>query len=114
MAYGEAGALEQLQRAAPLAASPGGETAVPVGGGGPSPANLTPFGAPTQQPGTPVTSGASIGPGPGTEALGLPNPPSDDLESLMNYLPVWEVMANMPGASIASRNFVRELKSRLA
>jgi hypothetical protein len=115
MPYGEAGALEQLQRSAPLAASPGGNTPVPPGAA-PSQgaANVTPFGAPTQQPATPVTAGAALGPGPGTDALGLPNPPSDDMQALMNYLPVLEFMANQPGASAAARNLVRDLKSRQA
>lgn len=108
--YGEAGALEQLQRAAPLAASPGGSTPTTPGAG--APVSLTGFGAPTEQPGTPVTAGAALGAGPGTEALGLPDQPSDDMNRLLAYLPVLEFMANQPGASAASRNLVRELKAR--
>lgn len=111
--YGEGGALTQLQRAVPLAASPGGNAtpaaAAGAGTAGPGP-NVTPFGAPTQQPATPVTAGAALGPGPGTEALNLPNQPSDDMRKLLPALPVLEMMANAPGASSASRNLVRELK----
>jgi len=112
MPYGEGGALTQLQKSAPMAASPGGATPAPAGGTGPAgpPANVTPFGASTQQPGTPVTAGAALGPGPGPEALGIPNAPSADMKALVNYLPVLEMMANMPGASSASRNLVRQLK----
>lgn len=111
MGYGEAGALEQLQRAAPLSATPGGDTPVPTaGGGGAAPVNVTGFGEPTQQPGTPVTAGAALGPGPGLEALGLPQQPSEDLKALIGYLPVLEFMANQPGASHAARNLVRTLK----
>jgi len=112
MPYGEGGALTQLQKGAPLAASPGGNTPAPAGGAGPAgpPANVTPFGAPSQQPGTPVTAGAALGPGPGPEALGIPNAPSTDMKALMNYLPVLEFMANQPGASTASRNLVRQIK----
>lgn len=112
MPYGEGGALTQLQQAIPLAATPGGTTPGPPGAVGPSgpPPNVTPFGAPTEQPGTPVTAGAAMGPGPGPEALGIPNAPSADLKALSAYLPVLEFMANQPGASRASRNLVRQLK----
>lgn len=112
--YGEGQALTDLQRAAPLAASPGGGTPVPAGAQGtamPQP-NVTPFNAPTQQPATPVTAGAAQGPGPGPEALGIPNQPSQDMQKLMTYLPVLEFMANQPGASSAARNLVRDLKGR--
>lgn len=114
--YGEGQAIADLQRAAPLAASPGGDTPVaPSGGGsglGGAP-NLTPFGAPTEQPGTPVTAGAAAGPGPGLEALGLPNQPSDDMRALQAYIPVLEFMANQPGASAAARNLVRSIKGMM-
>jgi len=114
MPYGEGGALTQLQKGAPLAASPGGAALAPAGAAGPAgpPQNATPFGAPSQQPGTPVTAGAAAGPGPGPEALGIPNAPSADMKALLAYLPVLEFMANQPGASSASRNMVRSLKSR--
>jgi hypothetical protein len=112
--YGEGQALTELQRGAPLAASPGGGTPVPAGATGPAlpVANVTPFNAPTQQPATPVTAGAAAGPGPGPEALNLPNQPSQDMQRLMAYLPVLEFMANQPGASAAARNVVRDLKGR--
>lgn len=108
-AYGDAQNLENLQKSAPLAASPGGSTPVPPTGEAAG-ANLTPFGAPTEQPGTPVTAGASQGPGPGLEALGLPHQPSEDMKKLLGYLPVLEFMANQPGASAAARNLVRSIK----
>lgn len=111
--YGEGQALTDLQRAAPLAASPGGTTPT-TPGAGLGPVSVTGFGEPTQQPATPVTAGAAAGAGPGPEALGLPDQPSDDMQRLMAYLPVLEFMANQPGASAASRNLVRDLKSRQA
>lgn len=107
-AYGERQQLEQLQQAAPLSASPGGDA-----GGGP-PADLTEgligLGEPSQLPDEPVTAGAAAGLGPGLEALGLPNQPSEDMKRLIQYLPVLEHMANQPGASRAARNLVRQLK----
>jgi len=56
--YGEAGALREMQQAAPLPES-GPQTA-------PAPPTL---GEPTERPGEPVTSGAAMGPGRGPEAL---------------------------------------------
>lgn len=107
-AYGERQSLEQLQQSAPLSASPGGDV------GAPAPADVTEgligFGEPTQMPGEPVTAGAALGDGPGLEALGLPNQPTEDVKRLIQYLPVLEHMANQPNASKAARNFVRQLK----
>lgn len=108
--YGDATQLMKLQQDAPLAASPGGETAAPAGLALPSgPA----FGAGTEQPDTPVTAGAELGPGAGPEALGLTPPQDDDLQRLLTYLPVFEHMANQPGSSKAARNFVRSLKGMM-
>jgi len=111
-AYGDATQLAQAQAGAPMAASPGGDQpahsllaglAIPQG-----PA----FGAPTMQPDTPVTDGAASGPGAGPEALGLPVQQDQDLQALQAYLPVFEHMANQPGASSSMRNLVRDLKGR--
>ncbi|MFC8490728.1 hypothetical protein ACFUJU_07960 [Streptomyces sp. NPDC057235] len=109
-AYGERQALEQLQQAAPLASSPGGEAAAPVGDVA---ADLVGFGAPTQMPDEPVTAGAAMGAGPGLEALGLPSQPDEDMVRLVQWLPVLEHMASQPGASKAARNLVRDLKGRV-
>ena len=68
-----------------------------------------PFGAPTAQPNVPVTAGAALGPGPGTEALGIPNMQNQDLQQLVPYLPVFQAMANQPGSSRAARNLVRQV-----
>ncbi len=54
--YGEAAAFRESQQQAPLAAS---QPATPT----------VPFGAPTQKPGEPVTSGIDLGAGPGSEAM---------------------------------------------
>jgi hypothetical protein len=101
--------LEQMQQAAPLAASPGGDV------GAPQPAGdltdgLVGFDQPSQQPDVPVTAGAAAGGGPGPEALGLPNQPDEDLRRLVTWLPAFEHMANQPGSSKAARNLVRQLK----
>lgn len=108
-AYGERQALEQMQQAAPLSASPGGDVGAPQPAADVS-ASVVGLDAGTQMPDTPVTAGAAMGDGPGLEALGLPNAPDDDLRRLVMYLPVFEHMANQPGSSKAARNLVRQLK----
>jgi hypothetical protein len=106
--YGDRQDLQQLQQAAPVAASPGGDVGAPEAA--PVDANVIGFGQPTQQPDTPVTAGAASGDGPGPEALGLPNQPDEDMRRLVAYLPVFEHMANQAGSSKAARNLVRQLK----
>ncbi len=107
--YGERQALEQMQQAAPLAASPGGDVGAPQPAQDIS-ANVVGFDVPTQAPDTPVTAGAATGDGPGPEALGLPNAPDQDMRRMIAWLPVFEHMANQPGSSKAARNLVRQLK----
>lgn len=109
--YGDATQMMKLQQAAPLAASPGGDSASPLAGLGLP--EMTPFGAPTEQPDTPVTDGGPLGPGAGPEALGITPPADDDMQRLLQYLPVFEHMAEQPGSSKAARNLVRELKGLL-
>jgi hypothetical protein len=108
--YGDATQMQKLQQSAPLGASPGGDVA-PAGG-----LALPPgvgFGEPTQQPDVPVTDGAAMGAGAGLEALGLTPQRDDDMQRLIQYLPVLEHMASQVGSSKAARNLVRSLKSLL-
>lgn len=115
--YGEQKAYKQLQQDAPVAQSSG----MPSGGGmdlsqlfGTPAANVIPLGAESNQPGTPVTSGANLGAGPGMEALNLGNPRSQqDLQNLAGQLPVLEWMANRPNASWGLRQLVRGIKGSL-
>ena len=106
--YGDATQMMKLQQNAPLAASPGGDVASPMAG-----MQLPPgvdFGAGTEQPDVPVTNGAALGPGAGPEALGITPQSDDDMKRLLQYLPVFEHMAEQPRSSKAARNLVRELK----
>lgn len=73
---------------------------------------VTPMGAESTQPDVPVTAGAASGAGPGTEALGLANQQSEDLQAISRWMPVLEFMANQPGASWAMRNVVRQAKGQ--
>jgi hypothetical protein len=106
--YGEQQAYQQQQAGAPLAADSG---QAPGQQGNPAAANVIPMGAPTQRPGEPVTSGAASGPGPGLSSLNLPNQQGQDMTALKGYLPVFEFMANQPGASWSARNLVRSIKA---
>lgn len=110
--YGERQNLEQLQQSAPLSESPGGDV------GAPEPAvdlsGLVGFDQPSQMPDVPVTAGAEAGAGPGLEALGLPDQAAEDMQRLAAYLPVFEHMANQPGASKAARNLVRTIKGAVS
>ena len=66
--YGEAGALDAQQHAAPLSQSPSVAPADPGGGGPALPGMLDP----STRPDEPVTAGVDIGAGPGSEALARP------------------------------------------
>lgn len=90
----------------------------PTAGGAPppqsAPMDVTHFGAPSQNPNEPVTAGSPMGPGVGPEAMGLV--PMDqqiqgkDLEMMRAYLPYLEWVANQPGASAASKAYVRQIR----
>lgn len=87
------------------------------GGGGSTPApsaNLIPFGAPSQNPGEPVTAGAALGAGIGPEAAGIANDESATLEQLAPLVRSLEMAANLPNATPETRTFVRALKAKLA
>lgn len=116
--YGDAQAMDSIQRSAamnlaPGALTPGAGSSVPPG----PPVPVTPFGAPSSRPGEPVTSGASVGAGPGPESLGLPTPTQllqQDAQSLAYAVSIWEHLSNLPGASPSTRAVVQRLKSMLS
>lgn len=64
--YGERQARVQALKAAPIPQQAPVNAAPPPAG---PPPQVTPLSAPTQRPNEPVTAGAPIGPGPGTEAI---------------------------------------------
>jgi hypothetical protein len=63
----------------------------------------------------PVTDGAALGAGAGTEALMLPTSTDTDSDKqrLLSYLPALEVAAQSPNSSQAFRNYVRILRANL-
>lgn len=108
--YGEQQAYQEQRQGAAMGQSGGGNVDFASLFGNPA-ERVIPMDAPTQQPDTPVTAGANTGAGPGVEALGLADQQSEDLKSLLPYMPVLEFMANQPGASWAMRNIVRKAKA---
>ena len=113
-AYGENQALSQQQSGAPMAQAPS-----PVSSPSPSMASNLPqatsITAPTERPEEPVTTGITMGPGAGPEALTLPGAgdTSEDMQRLISYLPALEVAASSPNSSQAFRNYVRVLRANL-
>lgn len=112
--YGQAKAQTDAQHIAPVAPPAG-----PPPAQGPPPAPLPQpgqggdFTRPTDMPDQPITHGLPSGPGAGPEALmynGVPSNQDIDIKNLQPYLPVLELMASQPGASIATINFVRRLR----
>ena len=101
----------QQQQAAPMA----GNVAAPLMNPIDSMPQVTPLSAPTEQPDVPVTDGAALGPGAGTEALMLPTSTDTDSDKqrLLSYLPALEVAAQSPNSSQAFRNYVRILRANL-
>lgn len=111
--YGEQQDFQGIQSGAALSLADGALS--PKSGFTPgSPVEVTPFGAPTNAPGVPVTNGSPLGPGAGSAALGLPTDQdlqNQDRRALVEYLPVLEYLANMPTAMPSLRQAVRKIKA---
>ncbi|MGL4175369.1 MAG: hypothetical protein ACRCSN_04755 [Dermatophilaceae bacterium] len=109
MPYGEAGATNAAQSAAPM--SPPRPVMSPV----PPPAAMpTGLDAPTARPDEPVTSGADAGPGPTSADIGLPQAGDDELKARFGpMLPTLVRMADAPYATSAYRMQVRQLIARI-
>ena len=111
--YGENATYKDLQKGAALGQSDPTKVAEQEYQGNPAAGNVIPMGAPSQDPGTPVTAGANAGAGPGMEALGLIPQKKQDMDAQIKYLPVLEYMANQEGAPWALRNAVRKIKASM-
>jgi hypothetical protein len=69
----------------------------------------TPLSAPSERPDEPVTAGAALGDGAGTEALGLPDA-EDGAAKLKKYgpmLPVWIRIAESSQGTQELRDLIR-------
>ena len=83
--YGEGQATMTQQMSAPMA-GPSATPSIPA---------VTPLMAPTERPQEPVTAGMDFGPGPGSEALNLPQerPLSETLAAMIQYDSTGDVQA---------------------
>lgn len=111
--YGENAAFRAAQQAAPMsqgqAGAPGAPSLMPDLSG------IVPMGAPTQRPDEPLTAGLSggLGAGPSVPAMGPPQLSPEQRTRLQSYLPVLTVLASMPDADPATKQYVRNLRADL-
>src|SRR4249919_3859914 len=112
--YGENAAYREAQQGAPMSQTPGQAT---PGGMGMMPdlSGIVPLGAPTQRPNEPLTAGLPGGPGAGPSAPAIPAPQMSaaQRQRLQSYLPVLTVLASMPDADPATKQYVRSLRADL-
>lgn len=115
--YGEASQFQALQQGASLSASPNPQGQAPSLDQGALPPNpaagqVVPFSAPTTRPNEPVTSGASLGAGPGITAMGSSPAQVEqgDMGKISASLPLFEMLANMNDALPSTRLFVNLLR----
>ena len=110
--YGSRKDMQEIQSGAdmtPDQSSPGVPSPMP----GPSPRQLVPLGAETQNPDEPITAGVPVGAGVGPEAAGIQTDmTSADIEAMRGMIPSLEAMANMPGSNPSTRAYVRFLKAQ--
>lgn len=101
--YGEQAAYQEQLAGAEMAQAPDFAAMF----GGMARQNVVGLSEGTMMPDQPVTAGAEMGPGPGTEVLSSTD--SSEAAYLAAYLPVLEFMANT-GTSDSARNLVRKIK----
>lgn len=110
--YGEQQDFAQIQTGARMASQPdaGARTQQQVR----SLPQVTPFGAPTQRPAEPVTTGSPSGPGGGPESIGVstsfPEQNKIDARDIAQYLPSLIRQANQPGTPPSFVRFVKYLR----
>lgn len=111
--YGEGATYKDLQKGAALGQSDPTKGLDQAPQPNPAAGSVIPMGAPSMDPGTPVTAGAAMGAGPGNEALGIVPQSQQDMKAQIVNLPVYEYMANQEGAPWALRNLVRKIKASM-
>lgn len=112
-AYGETVELENLKAAAPMAGAPGAPAASV--GPGIDTSRVVRLGEPSQTD-VPVTAGAALGAGPGPEALGLPQDPTEEARADVRTLPPGLLNALVAAATSenATPSFKRRVREVLA
>jgi hypothetical protein len=108
--YGENKDYQEIKSGAPVGASPGGmDIGSLMGSMAPEAIGL---GESSQQPDVPVTDGAALGAGAGTEVLNLADNTQANAQATA-WLPALEWIANQPGTSDANRNLIRQMKASM-
>lgn len=111
--YGESKELNELQASAPLAGAPSrAEKLPPTQPASPAPMP-TPFNAETERPDEPITAGAPVGAGTNNLELPMTQATVQDKEKLFVLLQLADRAASQPGASNATKNLVRRLRSMI-
>jgi len=114
-AYGMNKQINEQAAAAPMAKAPSPMAARPMNVAPELPA-ITPLTAETERPDEPVTAGVDFGPGPGSEALVLPNTSDSEMEfkkSIESYYPVLSFVASRPNTSPETRRVLASLMNGL-
>lgn len=112
--YGEQSAFQAAQSSAPMAADAGGMGAAAPQQMGPDPSSLVPMGAPTQNPGQPITAGLPFGPGAGsTMPPQQPTLTPEEAQRLRAYIPTLVLLASADDASPATKQFVRQVRAEV-
>jgi hypothetical protein len=79
--------------------------------------SVTPLYAPTQRPDEPITTGIDMGPGAGSEVMGLNQIPAEEdvnfRSSIREYIPVLSYIAQLPNTSPETRKAIRQLRDSL-
>lgn len=109
-AYGENKTFNELQSGAKLPSDSASAGAAPA----PVPPSFVGLGAPSQEPGTPVTAGADMGAGPGLEALGIRGTTQDDAEEIRKYLPTLIDIAQRDDTLPGTKRWLRTLIANLS
>lgn len=111
--YGENAAFREAQQSAPMVQGQTGGAAAPSMG--PDLSGIVGLGAPTQRPDEPLTAGLSggMGAGPSAPAVQAPQLSPEQRTRLQSYLPVLTVLASMPDADPATKQYVRNMRADL-
>lgn len=110
--YGQGVEMTQQMQGAPLAKTPDvrGATNTAVRQAA---SDVTPLYSETQRPNEPITSGADLGMGPGSDSLMMNQIEQSDSDIVAKYLPSLDAMAQAPDSPQSFRAFVRYLQGSL-
>jgi hypothetical protein len=110
--YGDATAYQADKSAAPLATTGGVKISqAPTVRPSAAPAGVGLY-EPTQRPGEPVTHGADVGIGAGSDSLMMAQPEDDTnfRSTIQSYGPVLSYIASLPNTSPETRRAIRQLR----